>query len=278
MSGASTGLFEPANDLDRHVGRFYGKYPGIVTDVSDPLKLGRIMVQVPSVFTLAEPQWARPCFPSGHFFVPPVDAKVWVEFEAGDISYPLWVGTWHPQGDVPEEADKADATSRVIHTPSGHVVEFSDLEGEEKIVLRHKLNAYISIDKKGSLIMANPNGSLVYLNADDGEITIVSEHGHRVLMNGSTVSVTHADGSFLNLTGSEATLSAKTKVQVMANEVAITGGAVSLGPTAAMHVLVSELFDVWFKAHTHPTAVGPTGPAIAAPSLVASSQSLKVSP
>lgn len=276
-------LFMPASDLDRHVGRFYGKYPAIVVDVEDPNKVGRIKVDAPSIFPESQPQWARPCFASGHFFVPPVGAKVWIEFEAGDIEFPLWVGTWYVPDDVPPEADTDAATSRVIHTPSGHAVEFSDAENEEKIVIRHKLDSYVSVDETGSVILANQNGSLVYLNADAGELTVVSEHGHRVVMSGDTVSVTHADGSFLNLAGSEATLSASAKVQVIADEVAVTGGAVSVGPTASMHVLVAEKFVPLYAAHTHPTAVGPSGPPVPPvvpdPTFAAqASQSIKVSP
>ena len=64
---------------------------------------------------------ARPCFTSGHFFVPPAGAGVWVEFEAGDPGYPLWVGTWYPPEDVPPEAAAGHA-HRVVHSPSGHAL------------------------------------------------------------------------------------------------------------------------------------------------------------
>ena len=87
-------------------------------------------------------------------------AAVWVEFEAGDTGYPLWVGTWYPQGSVPPEADKPSAPGRVVHTPAGHVVELSDEDGKEKLVIRHKLDSFVSIDEKGSLLAANQNGSL----------------------------------------------------------------------------------------------------------------------
>ena len=250
-------------DVDRHAGRYYGKYSGTVVDDDDPQKLGRLQVAVPSVWRGEEPMWARPCFPPCHFFTPPVGASVWVEFEAGDPGYPLWVGTWYPQGSVPPEADAEPPTSRVVQTPSGHTVELADAEGEEKIVIRHKLDSFVSIDKKGSLILGNQNGSLVYLNSDKGEVTVVSEHGHRVLMSSDGISVTHTDGSFVDVRSDKVTVSASAKVQVMANEVAITGGAVSLGsaPVQFGVVLDNPAFDA-FLMHMHPSAMGPTGPPV----------------
>ena len=57
-------------DLQRHTGRYYSKYSGIVTDNEDPDTLGKVKVQVPSVLVDLE-VWARPCLPYGHFFIPP---------------------------------------------------------------------------------------------------------------------------------------------------------------------------------------------------------------
>lgn len=248
------------NDLDRHRGRYYGKYSGTVVDDNDPQKQGRLKVEVPSVWRGDEPMWARPCFPPCHFFTPPVGTKVWVEFEGGDPGHPLWVGTWYPQGEAPPEADNDLPTSRVIQTPSGHTLELADADGEEKVVLRHKLDSFVSIDKKGSVILGNQNGSLVYLNADDGELTVVSEHGHRVVMSSDGIGITHSDGAFVDVKNDSVSVSASSKVQVMANEVAVTGGAVSLGsaPVQFGVVLDTPAFEA-FLMHTHPSPMGPTG-------------------
>ncbi|MGH9277034.1 MAG: phage baseplate assembly protein V [Acidimicrobiales bacterium] len=250
-------------DHERHAGRYYGKYSGTVADDGDPQKLGRLKVHVPSVWRGEEPMWARPCFPPCHFFTPPIGAAVWVEFEAGDPNYPLWVGTWYPQGTVPEEAAKEPPTSRVIRTPSGHTIELADAEDEEKIVIRHHLDSFVSVDKKGSVVIGNQNGSVVYLNADQGELTVMSEHGHRVQMTSDGVAVNHNDGTFVDLRADQLTLRAAAKVQVIANEVSVTGGAVSLGsgPVQAGVVVGSPALNL-FLTHTHPSAMGPTGPPV----------------
>ncbi|HEY4389657.1 MAG TPA: phage baseplate assembly protein V [Ktedonobacteraceae bacterium] len=85
--------------------RFYGKYRGKVLDNIDPLFLGRIIAIVPAVsdFPLT---WAMPCSPYageqvGFYAIPPIDANVWIEFEAGDPNKPIWVGCFWEEGQVP---------------------------------------------------------------------------------------------------------------------------------------------------------------------------------
>lgn len=80
-------------------GTFYGKYRGVVTDINDPLMMGRVKATVPDVLGDQESGWALPCAPFGgskvgFFALPTVDAGVWVEFEHGDPDYPIWSGCW----------------------------------------------------------------------------------------------------------------------------------------------------------------------------------------
>jgi uncharacterized protein involved in type VI secretion and phage assembly len=51
-----------------------------------------------------------PCVPYagnqvGLSAIPAVGAGVWVEFEAGDISFPIWVGCFWADGEAPEGAN-----------------------------------------------------------------------------------------------------------------------------------------------------------------------------
>ncbi len=89
--------------------KFYGKYQGTVLSNLDPLKLGRLLVEVPDVVGLVPSSWAVPCVPlagpagpMGVYIVPPVGAGVWIEFENGDPERPVWVGCrWGTTADIP---------------------------------------------------------------------------------------------------------------------------------------------------------------------------------
>ena len=67
---------------------------------------GRIRAKVPAVFGEDETGWALPAAPYGGsgvgiFFVPPVDANVWIEFEGGNTDYPIWAGCFWGVGEAP---------------------------------------------------------------------------------------------------------------------------------------------------------------------------------
>src|SRR5208283_1493924 len=96
--------------VERVESRYYGKYRGQVTDNTDPDDLGRIKASVPRVLGDVPTGWALPSFcfggaaEQGFFAVPDVGAGVWIEFEGGDLSYPIWTGTWYTSGAIPESA------------------------------------------------------------------------------------------------------------------------------------------------------------------------------
>ena len=115
--------------------RYYGKYRGKVAEnsPSSPNNRGMIKVLVPEVLGDRVSNWAMPCVPYagegvGQFMIPPVNAGVWVEFEAGDISRPIWSGCWWARDDFPEDASHtvADVPLKIIRTDKGLMVAFDD--------------------------------------------------------------------------------------------------------------------------------------------------------
>src|ERR1051326_899256 len=102
---SETQIESPAEQA-QDIKRFYGKYRGTVMDNNDPLKLGRIQALVPEVLGTMPTGWASPCTPfsgtlAGFYAVPLTGATVWIEFEAGDPSRPIWVGGFWATGRVP---------------------------------------------------------------------------------------------------------------------------------------------------------------------------------
>ncbi len=113
--------------------RFYGKYRGVVTDNEDPNSQGRIKATVPEVLGDVETGWALPCAPYagdgiGVYSVPPPDSGVWIEFEAGDVSRPIWSGCWWGDGQLPQNESGTAATPslKIIRTEQGLMVTLDD--------------------------------------------------------------------------------------------------------------------------------------------------------
>lgn len=137
--------------------RFYGKYRGFVVDNADPEQLGRLKIKVPSVLgPEVVTGWALPCVAyggdanQGLLFIPEVEAGVWIEFEEGDLEFPVWVGTFwsKPGGESelpkPNDPDGAEQdavqdppTRKIIKTRKGHTIQLEDADGEESIIIVH---------------------------------------------------------------------------------------------------------------------------------------------
>lgn len=78
--------------MEAPVNRF-GIFRGVVTDSFDPSGLNRLKVSIPLV-TGTGSLWAFPCQPTPDAPAPDVKPGdgVWIMFEGGDRSYPVWVG------------------------------------------------------------------------------------------------------------------------------------------------------------------------------------------
>ena len=121
--------------LDRLRSRFYGKYRGSVTDVEEDTL--RIKAMVPSVLGEQKSGWCMPCVPyagdqAGIAFIPEVGAGVWIEFEGGDVSYPIWTGCYWRAGEKPDEAKPAVKTLitkqglKILHDDDNGTIEITD--------------------------------------------------------------------------------------------------------------------------------------------------------
>jgi uncharacterized protein involved in type VI secretion and phage assembly len=117
----------------RGTAKHYGKYRGTVVDVQDPRKQGRIKVQVPEILGDIDSGWALPCAPyagdrTGAYAVPAVGAGVWVEFEAGDVSRPIWVGCWWQSDSIPTDEGGSQVTPeiKIVRSEQGLLLALHD--------------------------------------------------------------------------------------------------------------------------------------------------------
>ncbi|MGY1670348.1 phage baseplate assembly protein V [Geodermatophilus sp. SYSU D00710] len=88
--------------------RYYGKYRGKVAGNTDIDRMGKLLVTCPRVLgTGVVP--AMPCVPfagrgEGFYMLPGIGSNVWVEFEAGDPSRPIWSGCFWDEQSIPTAA------------------------------------------------------------------------------------------------------------------------------------------------------------------------------
>jgi uncharacterized protein involved in type VI secretion and phage assembly len=133
--------------LERVRNRFYGKYRGTVTELDVPTL--RIKAKVPAVLGEQATGWCRPCVPYagpsvGFAFLPEEGSGVWIEFEAGDISYPIWSGCYWRDDEQPSDAtDKVKA----LVTVSGHSLLMDDDAGS--VTIQDSNDNTVTLDSSG---------------------------------------------------------------------------------------------------------------------------------
>lgn len=158
--------------------KHWGKYRGMVMNNIDPMQLGRLMVQVPDATGLLPSTWAMPCLPmagkqSGVWALPQVGSGVWVEFEHGDIDYPIWTGCWYgTSAEVPSLALAAipGQPNIVLQTGGQTTLMLSDTPGPT-----------------GGILLKTSSGASIMIN--DVGITITNGKGATISLTGPTVTI-----------------------------------------------------------------------------------------
>lgn len=164
-------------------GAFYGKYRGVVTDINDPLMIGRIKATVPDVLGDQESGWAMPCAPfggsqTGFFALPAVDAGVWIEFEHGDPDYPIWSGCWWGSAaEVPPVLVAPPYKKLMVVTEGGQTVTLDDTPGVGGITLE---------TAGGQKIVLSPTG----IEIDNGMGAKITLTGPQVSINNGALDIT----------------------------------------------------------------------------------------
>ena len=143
-----------AEVVDRLRNRYFGKYRGAVTEVDAATM--RIRANVPAVLGEQVSGWCLACVPYagpdvGFVMLPEIGSGVWIEFEAGDVSYPIWTGCYWREGEIP--ADAAEGVKSII-TKAGKLA--FDGDGGS-ITLSDSQEHSVVLDSSGVTITADPN-------------------------------------------------------------------------------------------------------------------------
>jgi hypothetical protein len=155
---------------------YFGKYKAVVVNNIDPLFLGRIQVIVPDVASLVPSTWAMPCVPvaginMGMFSPPLIGSGVWVEFERGDPSKPIWVGCyWGIGAEVP-------ALSRIVPPAVPGIT--------LQTTLKNGIVISDTPGPTGGILMQTTQGATI--SVSDTQIFITNGKGAAIIMMGSVI-------------------------------------------------------------------------------------------
>ena len=180
---------ELSDILDVIEGRYFGKYRGRVTDNNDPTGRGRLQVLVPAVMG-EEAVWSLPCMPyagnnMGTYLMPEIDTGVWVEFEAGNPSYPIWVGCFWGDGQAPHDAAGSDASPplKIVRTKEGLMITLNDAERVISVSDADGSNV-VSIDAQQGKVTVRGTTKVVI---DAPQIELVENASHALVFGDSLV-------------------------------------------------------------------------------------------
>lgn len=145
-------------------GKYYSSYRGYVIDNEDPEGMGRIKVQVPVISkdkTIPVWAWPKHNFAGSNYGMQLLPVKgdiVWVEFEMGNVTSPMWHHGHYARGEKPMEF----ATAQVygFKTPKGQIVIIDDRDGVEKVIV-NSIEQMVFDSKKVIL-----GGKEIYLNGE----------------------------------------------------------------------------------------------------------------
>src|SRR5437879_287185 len=121
-------LKEARDAAGTHDANIYGVEVGIVTNVQDPDKQGRVQVGFPRLSGKPENDWVRIREPAagggrGFDWLPHVEDEVLCGFERGAANRPFVIGAlWNGKDKPMEKAYEDENTTVMIQSKSGHQI------------------------------------------------------------------------------------------------------------------------------------------------------------
>lgn len=158
------------NTFTRHgfeeYGRYYSDYRGFVTDNNDPDYKGRLKINVPEIHGVTTPNywaWSKGIYAAsqaGFYVIPKKGDAIWVSFEGGDPSKPVWTYGWWGETEAPTTGKVQDMTNYLFQA-GGHRLEFDES------------NSRVRITNKSGFVLEMNNNGIVLGKEDSGDESAV---------------------------------------------------------------------------------------------------------
>lgn len=247
--------------------RYYGVVEGIVVDVNDPDKEGRIKVKMPFFDDETVTEWCRvrqlyagPGY--GTFFVPEVGDEVLISFVHGDLRLPVIMGGLYNGEDKPPTHRADDLDQKMIRTRAGHQITMDDTPGEHRVTVETVAGHVVDMNDKDKVVSATTtDGHELRLDDQGKEISCVTSGGHQVVMSdsGKQIDIKTSGGESITLAVSGSTITIKGAT------VTVDASSILLGGMGASEpVVLGNMMMLLFNTHVHTTTApgSPTSPPI----------------
>ncbi len=240
--------------------RIPGVVNGVVTDVKDPDKIGRVKVKLSSLADTYVTDWVRVAHigagpQRGLSFVPEVNDEVLVAFDHGDLRQPYVLGGLYNHQDKPLpdatviDSGKGAVDSRGIISRLGHRIIFNDNETKSTgiQISTAKQPLEILMDDKTKTIKISGTGDVVI--ETQGNVSVKAQKNFEVdaqqisLKAKKGVTVDAGGGDF-KATGVNADVEGKAGAKLKAAKVDINADAEGTVKAGAMLVLQGALVKI----------------------------------
>ncbi len=161
---------------------FFGLYPATVHNNQDSSGQGRLEVILNTIPGETGPRWAMPCVPYaadnvGLCLLPENGDRVWVAFEEGILTQPVWMGSfWEPSHQL-----QVGPEVKFLRTLYG-------------LVAIDDVNQKLTIETSDGAKLEMENGAVTLTSSDGGHVTlgngtaiIEAPGGQKIDMSGSAV-------------------------------------------------------------------------------------------
>jgi len=256
--------------------RFYGLYPAVVANNTDPDNRGRIQVLCPAVGVRTIDQikdgwWAMPCMPglgmdpetgqiTGEFHPPDPNTMVWVTFQFGKMEHPVYMGGMLPEGKKSDTFDAESALRKGIRTKTGHFLRMSDDPEDLHVMICRGDGAggpspvFMAMDKDGAVHVENQNGSTIFMNALKAETTIQTANDKQevtslLMLGDDKITLATKSGGAIGISGRNITITGDNVVADASNMFNANAGSVYLGQGAQEPAVLGQRLMQWAIAH-----------------------------
>jgi uncharacterized protein involved in type VI secretion and phage assembly len=241
------GASRPPASVLAHSGLSASLVVGVVTNNTDPDKLGRVKVKFPGLTDTDESAWARVVSTGagsarGLQVIPDVGDEVLVGFEHGDLTRPLVLGgLWSSRNAHPNHATSGAKAGAVWQTKAGHLMTMSDgaspAESYVRLALQTGKTTLRLGEDKSSLdvekdLTVSGEAAITISARQDVAIeanTITLKARQKLVLEGQTGVEINSSGGPVKVTGMTAELKGQTTVTVEGGAMAqIKGGMVKI--------------------------------------------------